>query len=77
MKTYRTVSLIPAGVPHEYTEVSVIYGGGSYWLAIARFVSGNHCVSREYGLHKRIMNASLSKKDMDKAVGIVKDMFGI
>lgn len=73
----KIVSLIPTGKPHEYTEISVAYGDGSFWAVIATFTNGKHCISREYGPCKRIMTAEYTEIGLDKAVALVKSVYGI
>lgn len=74
----KLVSLIPTGKPHEYTEISISYHDGSYWMVVATFTNGKHCISRKYGPHKRVMNArNFTKKGLDKAVAMVKEVYGI
>lgn len=74
----KIVSLISTGKPHEYTEISVAYGDGSYWAVIATFTNGKHCISREYGPCKRVMNAhEYTESGLDKAIALVKSVYGI
>ena len=74
----KIVSLVPTGKPHEYTEISVDYFDGSYWAIVATFTNGKHCISREYGPCKRVMNArNFTEKGLDKAVAMVKEVYGI
>ena len=74
----KIVALIPTGKQHEYTEISVSYFNGGYWMVVATFTNGKHCISRKYGPCKRVMNAhEYTESGLDKAVALVKSVYGI